>query len=67
MTKVKDSLKRLDQDAYLVVGIKNDKLGRFDKKITCIERRPVGGDENDFYYVLCTEDFETDGCLKFGK
>lgn len=68
MTKVKDYIKeleKLDQDSYLIIGVTNDKFGRFDKKAICIEKRLIGGDGNECYYSLCTENYETDGCLKF--
>lgn len=53
---VKELLK-LNQDAYITNGRKNDVYGRYDNEIETIERRSMGyDDESDyFYYALCSK------------
>lgn len=49
---------------YFVVGKENDKFGRNDMKVKCIQRRTVGfDDEPEQYLVLCCDGIDLSGCL----
>lgn len=62
--ELKEAIKDLPDDMYFVVGKENDKFGRNDMKVRCIQRRTVGfDDEPEQYLVLCCDGIDLSGCL----
>lgn len=64
---IKDIVSKIPDNALVVIGTENDKLGKNDVQISSLEIRSIGFDNDDIYYALCTKPFSNTGCLKFYK
>lgn len=62
---LKKLVANIPDDALVVVGVQGDKMGRNDASVICLEKRQIGFDNNDMYYVVCIEPYTSNGTLKF--
>ena len=56
----------LDDD-IVCFGEKGDMLGRYDRQIIGIETRQVGFDVDNTYKAIITQQFESNGAMKFWR
>ena len=56
----------LDDD-IVCFGEKGDMLGRYDRQIIGVEKRQVGFDVDNTYKAIITQQFESNGAMKFWR
>lgn len=55
----------INDDDIVCIGERGDILGRFDKNIIGIEKRNIGFDNNSFYKAIISENYNSNGAMKF--
>ena len=55
----------IEDNDIVCIGERGDSLGRLDKKIIGIEKRKIGFDNNSYYKAIISEDYGSNGALKF--
>ena len=55
----------INDDDIVCIGERGDTLGRFDKNIIGIEKRNIGFDNNSFYKAIISENYNSNGAMKF--
>lgn len=55
----------IEDDDIVCIGERGDSLGRLDKKIIGIEKRNIGFDNDSYYKAIISEDYGSNGALKF--
>ena len=55
----------INDDDIVCIGERGDTLGRFDKNIIGIEKRNIGFDNKSFYKAIISENYSSNGAMKF--
>lgn len=55
----------INNDDIVCIGERGDTLGRFDKSIIGIEKRNIGFDNNSYYKAIISENYNSNGAMKF--
>ena len=55
----------IKDDDIVCIRERGDTLGRLDKKIIGIEKRNIGFDNDSYYKAIISEDYGSNGALKF--
>lgn len=57
----------IQDDDIVCIGERGDSLGRLDKKIIGIEKRNIGFDNDSYYKAIISEDYGSNGAMKFWR
>ena len=64
--EIKELINANIEDSDIVcIGERGDSLGRLDKKIIGIEKRNIGFDNDSYYKAIISEDYGSNGAMKF--
>ena len=55
----------INNDDIVCIGERGDTIGRFDKNIIGIEKRNIGFDNKSFYKAIISENYSSNGAMKF--
>ena len=55
----------INNDDIVCIGERGDTIGRFDKNIIGIEKRNIGFDNKSFYKAIISENYNSNGAMKF--
>ncbi|MDY4820015.1 MAG: hypothetical protein SO206_07255 [Bacilli bacterium] len=55
----------IEDNDIVCIGERGDSLGRLDKKIIGIEKRNIGFDNDSYYKAIISEDYGSNGAMKF--
>ena len=57
----------IEDDDIVCIGERGDSLGRLDKNIIGVEKRNMGYDNESYYKAIISENYSSNGAMKFWR